>query len=43
MYSGASLSRSRVDDGVKDDDDDDDDNGDDFMVSGNTEYNFMSW
>ena len=42
MYSGASLSRSRVDDGVKDDDDDDD-NGDDFMVSGNTEYNFTSW
>ena len=41
MYSGASLSRSRVDDGVNDDDDDD--NGDDFMVSGNTEYNFMSW
>ena len=38
MYSGASLSRSRVDDGVNDDDDD---KGDDIMVSGNTNNNFM--
>ena len=42
MYSGASLSRSRVDDGVNDGDDNDDDKGDDFMVSGNMVNNFMS-